>query len=135
MWQRTFLHPSLLTFDAPTREECTVNRVNSNTPLQSLVLLNDPSYVEAAQALAKGMAQAGGPKIEGQIEWAFQRALQRRVEKAERKILVDLYKKNLDRYVARSGDVLELGGATPQQASLVTVARAILNLHELITRN
>ncbi len=54
-WQRTFLHPSLLTFDAPTREECTINRVNSNTPLQALVLLNDPIYVEAARVFAQNI--------------------------------------------------------------------------------
>ena len=57
-WQRTFLHPSLLTFDAPTREECTVNRVNSNTPLQALVLLNDPIYVEAARVFAEHILQS-----------------------------------------------------------------------------
>ena len=56
-WQRTFLHPSLLTFDAPTREECTVNRVDSNTPLQALVLLNDPIYVEAARVFAQNIVQ------------------------------------------------------------------------------
>ena len=48
-WQRTFLHPSLLAFDASTREECVVERPRSNTPLQALVLLNDPTYVEAAR--------------------------------------------------------------------------------------
>ena len=52
-WQRTFLHPSLLTFDAPTREECTVNRINSNTPLQALDLLNDPIFVEARACLRR----------------------------------------------------------------------------------
>ena len=52
-WQRTFLHPSLANFDAPTREECTVNRVNSNTPLQALDLLNDPIFVEAALACSQ----------------------------------------------------------------------------------
>ena len=52
-WQRTFLHPSLLAFDAPTREECTAQRPRSNTPLQALVLLNDPTYVEAARKFAE----------------------------------------------------------------------------------
>ena len=60
LWQRTFLHPSLLTFDAPTREECTVNRVNSNTPLQALELLNDPIYVEAARVFAQNILKQGG---------------------------------------------------------------------------
>ena len=60
-WQRTFLHPSLLTFDAPTREECTINRTNSNTPLQALVLLNDPIYVEAARVFAENMLRQGAP--------------------------------------------------------------------------
>ena len=54
-WQRTFLHPSLAAFDAPSREECTVDRPRSNTPQQALVLLNDPTYVEAARALAGRM--------------------------------------------------------------------------------
>ena len=52
-WQRTFLHPTLATFDAPSREECTVNRTLSNTPQQALVLLNDPIFVEAARAFAQ----------------------------------------------------------------------------------
>src|SRR4029078_10987656 len=58
-WQRTFLHPSLLTFDAPTREECTINRTTSNTPLQALVLLNDPIYVEAARVFAQNLLKEG----------------------------------------------------------------------------
>src|SRR5205814_8954496 len=56
-WCRTFLHPSLLAFDAPTREECTVERPRSNTPQQALVLLNDPTYVEAARVFAERIIQ------------------------------------------------------------------------------
>ncbi|MBL8223065.1 MAG: DUF1553 domain-containing protein, partial [Bryobacterales bacterium] len=59
-WQRTFLHPSLAAFDAPTREECTVTRVISNTPLQARVLLNDPVYVEASRVLAQRALTEGG---------------------------------------------------------------------------
>lgn len=121
-WQRTFLHPSLLAFDAPTREECTVNRTSSNTPLQALVMLNDPIFVEAAQAFAKHMVE-NGKDLNSRLDWAYQKALDRSPDKEERKILSDLYKKYTKEH---KGD--ELGGMT-------TVARTILNLHETITRN
>jgi hypothetical protein len=121
-WQRTFLHPSLLAFDAPTREECTVNRTSSNTPLQALVLLNDPIYVEAAQAFAKDIVANGGKDLNAQLDWAFQRALNRTPDKQERKIVTDLHK----RYLARNRGNTE--------GAMTTVARTILNLHETITR-
>ena len=57
-WQRTFLHPSLAAFDAPSREECTVDRPRSNTPQQALVLLNDPTYVEAARAATSNTSRS-----------------------------------------------------------------------------
>ena len=76
-WQRTFLHPSLLNFDAPTREECVVNRVSSNTPLQALDLLNDPIFVEAARVFAQNILENGGRKIDQQIDWAFEHAVNR----------------------------------------------------------
>lgn len=144
-WQRTFLHPSLLTFDAPTREECTVNRVNSNTPLQALDLLNDPIFVEAARVFAQYILSEGGTKLDARLDWAFRRALNRAPEKAERKILTDLHRKNLLRFRAQPDDARELlkvgeaplaAGADPVEvAAMTTVARTILNLHETITRN
>ena len=61
-WQRSFLHPSFLAFDAPPREECTVERPRSNTPQQALVLLNDPTYVEAARVFAQRIIHKGGAR-------------------------------------------------------------------------
>ena len=76
-WQRTFLHPSLLAFDASTREECTVERPRSNTPLQALVLLNDPSYVEASRVFAARIVREGGRSDAERLRYAYRRALQR----------------------------------------------------------
>src|SRR5207244_11462943 len=76
-WQRTFLHPSLLAFDAPTREECTCERARSNIPQQALVLLNDPIYVEAARVFAERIIKQGGNDVAGRISWAFREALSR----------------------------------------------------------
>jgi hypothetical protein len=76
-WQRTFLHPSLLAFDCPSREDCVAKRSRSNTPLQALVLLNDPTYVEAARALAVRMVREGGGAIDDRIKFAFREALSR----------------------------------------------------------
>jgi hypothetical protein len=144
-WQRTFLDPSLLAFDAPTREECTVNRVNSNTPLQALVVLNDPLYVEASRVFAQNILQSGETKLDRQLDWAFARALNRAPEKPERKILNTLFKKNMERFrqsPESARELLSIGEAPlpkehdpVQLAALTTVARAILNLHEAITRN
>ena len=143
-WQRTFLHPSLLVFDAPTREECSVNRVNSNTPLQALTLLNDPIFVEAARAFAQNILTRG-KTLDQQLDWAYSRALNRTPVKEERQVLTSLYKKNLARFKSGAGDAAKLDaiGETPvpngidrtELAAMTTVARAILNLHETITRN
>src|ERR1035438_5062040 len=143
-WQRTFLHPKLLTFDAPTREECTVNRVSSNTPLQALDLMNDPIFVESARVFAENIVRQGGPAFDRQLDWAFERALNRTPGKEERQILKDLYRKNLERFRASPesaaqlmsvGEAPHAGAAEPEMAAMALVARAILNLHETITRN
>jgi hypothetical protein len=76
-WQRTFLHPSLLAFDAPSREECTARRPRSNTPQQALALLNDPTYVEAARVFAERILREGGPSAEQRLDFAFRLALSR----------------------------------------------------------
>jgi hypothetical protein len=145
IWQRTFLHPSLMTFDAPTREECTVNRVNSNTPLQALVLLNDPIFVEAARVLAQKALEGGRGGLNDRIDFAFQHALNRKAGSAERRTLTALYQKSLARYKAapESARVLLRVGEAPapsnqkpeEVAAMMTVTRALLNLHETITRN
>jgi hypothetical protein len=93
LWRRTFLHPSLLNFDAPTREECTVNRSASNTPLQALDLLNDPIFVEAARVFAEHAI----PQRD-QIEWIFEQALDREPTIEERRLLATLYTHNLQRF-------------------------------------
>jgi hypothetical protein len=74
-WQRSFLHPSLLAFDAPNREECAAERTRSNLPQQALVLLNDPTYVEAARAFAAHILKEGGGTSEERLAFAWSRAL------------------------------------------------------------
>jgi hypothetical protein len=144
-WQRTYLHPSLLNFDAPTREECTVNRSASNTPLQALDLLNDPIYVEAARVFAQHAIASGGNSFPSRLDWVFDRALNRHPSAEERSILRGLYERNLKRFAAAPGSARELlrSGEAPALrnenpvplAAMATVTRAVLNLHELITRN
>jgi hypothetical protein len=143
-WQRSFLHPSLLTFDAPTREECTVNRTNSNTPLQALVLLNDPIYVEAARAFAGNILKHEG-SLGDRINWAFERAISRAPSAEEKRVVSDLYRSSLQQFRKSPDDAAELlkvgeaptpSGEKPVElAAMTMVARALLNMHETITRN
>src|SRR5207248_3042002 len=85
-WCRTFPHPSLVAFDAPSREECSVERPRSNTPLQALVLLNDPIYVEASRAFAERVLRDGGATPEERIRYTFRRALSRQPSADELKV-------------------------------------------------
>ena len=143
-WQRTFLNPSLLAFDAPSREECTVNRTRSNTPQQALVLLNDPTYVEAARALAVRIVKSGGDTGK-RLDFAFREVLTRAPRENEIKVLVPLYEKHLQQYKAdlASADKLLAVGESKAPADLdkaelaawTSIARVLLNLHETITRN
>lgn len=144
-WQRSFLHPSLLAFDAPSREECTVDRPRSNTPLQALVLLNDPTYVEAARAFAERMVLEGGGDAGSRIQFACRQALNRPASPAEVKLLSDLHQhhsKQYQRDPQAAQALLAVGDPPPvkdadaaELAAWTSVARVVLNLHETITRN
>ena len=144
-WQRQYLHPALLAFDAPSREECTAERPRSNTPLQSLVLLNDPTYVEAARVFAERIMREGGPSAEDRVAWAFRQVLIREPEPRELGVLVTLYRGHLAQYQQDPSGAEQLltVGDRPAAADLdkielaawTSMARAILNLNETITRN
>ncbi len=150
-WQRTFLHPMLMAFDAPARDECTMDRPVSNTPLQALVLLNDPTFVEAARALAQEMVDTipvngTGDGETARIATAFERALARPPQPAELDALRALYLSQKQTYAkapeAAEGlikvgidPVDEAAAKDPAElAALTAVTRAILNLHETVTR-
>jgi uncharacterized protein DUF1553/uncharacterized protein DUF1549/cytochrome c len=144
-WCRTFLHPAFLAFDAPTREECTVDRPRSSTPLQALVLLNDPNFVEAARVFAQKTIKDGGASDADRLTWAYRRALSRNPKPEEAAILTDLlthhrdeFAKNVDgaKKLLAIGDSALPKDVTPAElAAWTSVARVILNLHETITRN
>ena len=143
-WCRTFLHPSLLAFDASTREECTVQRARSNTPQQALVLLNDPSFVEAARGLAIRVWRDGADADAQRIDQLMQQVLQRDARPAEQRILLELLSSRRSQFAADPeaaaaflaiGDHASPEGFDPiELAAATSVARAILNLHESITR-
>ena len=143
-WQRQYLHPSLMAFDAPSREECTADRPRSNTPLQALVLLNDPIYVEAARAFAALITQQAADSDEERMQWAFQRALMRSATAQELQVLSELLQAARLQYAAESdaaAGILAVGDAplpmepkAGELAAWTAVGRTILNLHEAITR-
>jgi mono/diheme cytochrome c family protein len=145
--QRTFPHPSLIAFDAPTRQECTAERSKSNTPTQALALLNDPTYVEAAQAFAARILREGGGDEErsptDRITWAYELALSRAPDAEELAVVTALYEKHLNEYtddpeaaaVATGGEDGLADDIEPAElAAWTSVARVMLNLNEGVTR-
>jgi hypothetical protein len=143
-WQRTLLHPSLMAFDACSREESVPERPRSNTPLQALALLNDPTYVEAARVLAAKAMREGGSTAPDRLTFAFRQALQRPPQPEEVKRLVALYEEHRKQYqanAAAANALLHVGDAAvpsdlaaPELAAWTSITRVLLNLHETITR-
>ncbi len=144
-WQRSFLHPSLLAFDAPSREECTAERTRSNIPQQALVLLNDPTYVEAARSFGLRILTSTNGTLRQRLIWAWQQALQRNPTPDEMIALQRVYEKQRDAYSAdhAAAEALLKTGNAPvpegcdhvELAAWTHVARVLLNLHETITRS
>ncbi len=143
-WQRSYMHPSLLAFDAPTREECTAERTRSNIPQQALALLNDPTYVEAARVFAARILYEGGTEPSDRLGWAFREALSRAPRVDEVQTLRSLLARQSTLYTSDPVAAAELvkTGFSPSPKDLkvsefaawTNVARVILNLHETITR-
>ena len=143
-WRRSYWHPSLQAFDAPAREECVAERSRSNTPQQALVLLNDPTYVEAARVFATKLIRDGGTTRE-RLSLAFRTAVAREPTARELAALTHYADRQIARYasdetaakaVVAVGEHPQPGGVSVAElAAWTSVARVILNLHETITRN
>jgi hypothetical protein len=122
LWRRNSHYPSFANFDAPDRTACVVQRDVSNTPLQSLTLLNDPVYVEMAKAFGKRIEKEGGEFLDEQIGWAFQTALARAPRESESQLLQSAFDS-------------VLGDSQSKEKAYREIATILLNLHETITRN
>jgi Protein of unknown function (DUF1553) len=143
-WRRTVPYPSMATFDAPSREICAIRRIRTNTPLQSFVTLNDPVYVEAAQALARRIVREGGSNLESRARYALQLCLARPPRAEQIDPLVSLhiaeherFRKNPQAAVALATEPigpLPPGMEPADLAAWTTVANVLLNLDGLLTK-
>jgi hypothetical protein len=143
-WRRTALHPMFANLDAPNREECTVLRTRTNTPLQALVTLNDPSFVEAARVFAQRILTHGPKDFDARLAYAFRAATCRAPSNAELKVMRDRFKIWHTRYQADPDAASKLVnvGQYPRDAALdvaehaawTAFANMVLNLDEVLTR-
>ncbi len=143
-WRRTALHPMFVTFDAPTREECAVARLRTNTPLQALVTLNDPTFVEAARVFAQKILTQGPKDHDARLAFAFKSATCRVPQDSELNVLRDAFEEQRVRFAKNRGAAERFinVGQFPRDARLDIVEFAawtalgnmLLNLDEVLTR-
>lgn len=142
--KRSLPYPSLNTFDAPSREVCTVNRPRTTTPLQALVLMNDPVYVESARALAQRILKENKGDVGEKIKFAFRLTLSRAPEKKEAALLEKIYRDQLEHFKndpEAAKALINVGeSARPENldvselAAWTAIANILLNLDETITK-
>lgn len=144
-WKRTAPPPTLVTFDAPDRETCTVRRSRTNTPLQALILMNDPTFVEAARKFGERILHSEAGSDSQRIEFAYRCALSRPPTEKERTTLEALLTKQRQKFQTHPEEaekLLKIGEsqrdsklATNELAAWTTISSVLLNLDETITRN
>ncbi len=119
VWKRSTPPPGMISFDAAERSFCTVERQKTSTPLQALVLMNDPQFVEAARVLAERMMTEGGDTLEEQIAFAFRLLTSRHPEPDEASMLARLYREEQAAFAnapADARDLLAIGEYPPNAA-------------------
>ena len=142
--RRTTPYPSMLTFDATSREVCTIRRIRTNTPLQALVTLNDPVYVEAAQAMARRIVTEAEDTVDARINYAIHLALGRNATPPEQEHISTLYAQALDTYSTDTENAITLatswvgplpeGVPADQLAAWTVVCNALMNVDEFLTK-
>lgn len=139
--RRSAPYPSLITYDAPSREFCTVRRVRTNTPLQALTSLNDPFFFEAARGMARRVMAEGGNTVADRIKYAFQLTVARRPTQSEAERIMAFYNRQVEEYsrnIDSAWQALQLGTGSvpnaPEMAAWVLVSNALLNTDEVITK-
>jgi hypothetical protein len=143
-WKRTAPPPQMNTFDAPSRESCVVRRERTNTPLQALLLLNEPQYVEAARALAERALHEGGSTAEARLGYLFRQATGRTPDHAEVLELLSAYNDHRNAYgsdLEAAKKLIAVGESKPdaaldpsELAAWTMVANLVLNLDEVISK-
>jgi len=143
-WRRTGHYPSFAAFDAPDRTICTIKRSRTNTPLQALVTLNDPVYIEAAQAMGRRLIEEQGDDLEQRIQRGFHLALAREASAEELDVLRVVFDEALAEYELEPGEAMKMAtdprGPLPEgmdvadAAAMTVVCNVILNLDEFLTK-
>ena len=136
-WRRTSPYPSMISFDAPSREYCVARRIRTNTPLQALVMLNDPVYIEAAQTIAQKASE--GRSATDALAFAYQVVMGTSANAQQLEELTGLYHDMYDHYLMHTDQSCQLIGKAEEPdakiAAMVTVANTLLNLDEFITKS
>jgi hypothetical protein len=143
-WKRSAPPPSMDIFDAPSREECVVRRERTDTPLQALVTMDDPQFVEAARVLAQNALLASPDKVDGELNYMSIRLLARKFNDRERAIVSNSYRDYLAYYESDRGDATKLANVgeskpsgslpAPKLAAMTMVANELLNLDEVLVK-
>jgi len=143
-WKRSSPHPSMVTFDATTREKCTGRRSRTNTPLQALVTLNDPQFVEAARAFAQRVIRESGTSASDRVTFAIREALGREPRSREVEALSELARTEFERFQnepEKARRLLSVGEHSrdktiPEQehATWMVIANTVLNLDEFLVK-